>query len=83
MRCGRPSTTTWRRDARGSGRTRVNAALVAFALTLACASAADHKAATAGDKGASGSAGGPVSAQQKQKLQGEQRELRARLAQLK
>ena len=83
MRCGRPSTTTWRLDACGSGRTRLGVALAAFALTLVCASAADQKAAPAGEKGASGSVNGPVSAQRKQKLQGEQRELRARLTQLK
>jgi murein hydrolase activator len=84
MRCGRPSTTTWRLDARGSGPTRVCVALVAFALTLACASAADQPSfakATEGKK--QDSVGGPVSAQRKQKLQGEQRELRARLTQLK
>jgi len=56
---------------------------VALGLALGCPGAAAPKAAAAGDKAASGSAGGPVSAQRKQKLQGEQRDLRARLAQLK
>ncbi len=57
--------------------------LVAVAMALTCASALGQKAGATGEAGAQSSLGGPVSAQRKQKLQGEQRELRARLAQLK
>jgi septal ring factor EnvC (AmiA/AmiB activator) len=52
--------------------------LASVVLALACAGAAGQKAAATDEAG-----GGPVTAQHKHKLQGEQRELRARLAQLK
>jgi septal ring factor EnvC (AmiA/AmiB activator) len=63
---------------------------VAFALTLrslgvgglvlACANVAGQPSSA---KASEGKLGGPISAQRKEKLQGEQRELHARLAQLK
>jgi murein hydrolase activator len=61
----------------------IRATLAAALLTLACANAAGPKVRAADQASASGSLRGPVTAQHKQKLQGEQRELRARLAQLK
>jgi murein hydrolase activator len=84
MRCGRPSITTWRPDACRSGRLRIRVTLVAFALALASASAVGQPSSAKTAQGKKqDSVGGPVSAQRKQKLQGEQRDLRARLAQLK
>jgi murein hydrolase activator len=84
MRCGRPGTTTCRPDTRQSGRTRLCAALVAFALTLTSASAAGQPSSAKAPEGKKpDSVSGPVSAQRRQKLQDEQRELRTRLAQLK
>ena len=53
---------------------------LAVALLLACASASGQKPRAPHD---AASGAGPVNAQHKQKLQGEQRELRARLTQLK
>jgi len=53
---------------------------VALALSLACAGAAGEKGRDAGTRD---SEGGAVSTQRKHKLQGEQRELRSRLTQLK
>src|SRR6266446_727332 len=62
---------------------RIRAACLALALSLASAGAVGQKAHPAGGAGARDSEGAPVSAQRKQQLQGEQRELRARLTQLK
>jgi septal ring factor EnvC (AmiA/AmiB activator) len=81
MRCGRSGTITWSPESEGS-QTRSRVSWLAVALVLVCASASAQKPRAAHDGGA-GAAGGPVSAQRKQKLQGEQRELRARLTQLK
>src|SRR5882762_10164428 len=83
MRCGRTGTSTWCPESPGGHRMRIRAACLALALSLASAGALGQKAHPAGGAGARDSEGAPVSAQRKQQLQGEQRELRARLTQLK
>ena len=57
--------------------------LLALTLAAALADAAGQKPAASSRAAAADPSPGPVSAQRKQKLQGEQRELRTRLAQLK
>jgi murein hydrolase activator len=64
-------------------RARIAVACLAVALALACPSATGQPSSAKGSEGKHDSLSGPVSAQRKSQLQGEQRELRARLAQLK
>jgi septal ring factor EnvC (AmiA/AmiB activator) len=76
-RCALPSTITC-----SVPRTRIALASWAVALALACANAAGQSSSAKASEGKDPTSG-PISAQRKTQLQGEQRELRARLAQLK